>query len=105
MNRDPDSRVESDDVPADGGAAGPSTPGSQAEDEPDPLIGTTVGLYRIEELAGRGGMGRVYRAWHTRLELDVALKVLPRDRLADRSRRRRFLREAKAASVIDWWAS
>ncbi len=67
---------------------------------PEPLIGTTVGLYRIDALAGRGGMGEVYRAWHTRLDRPVALKVLTREKLADRVRRQRFLREARSASSL-----
>jgi serine/threonine protein kinase len=43
------------------------------------LTGQRVGPYLIEELIGAGGMGQVYRARDTRLDRDVAIKVLPGD--------------------------
>src|SRR3972149_3085930 len=46
-------------------------------------------------------MGEVYRARDTRLGRDVAIKVLPADRLTDESRRRRFVQEARAASALN----
>jgi serine/threonine-protein kinase len=39
--------------------------------------GTRLGPYEIVELRGKGGMGEVYRARDTRLDRDVAVKVLP----------------------------
>jgi serine/threonine protein kinase len=45
-------------------------------------------------------MGEVYRARDPRLNRDVAIKVLPVDRLADEGRRQRFLREARAAATL-----
>ena len=46
-------------------------------------------------------MGEVYRARDPRLGRDVAIKVLPADRVADEGRRRRFVQEAQAASALN----
>lgn len=68
----------------------------------DPLIGATLGgRYRIEGLLGTGGMGRVYRATHTLLGKEFAIKVLPEGREARSKATERFLREARAAANID----
>src|SRR5438552_664718 len=61
----------------------------------------TISHYRILGKLGEGGMGVVYRAIDTRLERPVALKILPRDAVADPERRWRFEREAKAASSLN----
>ena len=45
--------------------------------------GTRLGVYEILSLIGSGGMGEVYRARDTRLNRDVAIKVLPADVAAD----------------------
>src|SRR5512136_1621910 len=63
--------------------------------------GTKLGPYEIISPLGAGGMGEVYRARDTRLNRDVALKVLPTDVAADRDRMSRFTREAQAASALN----
>jgi len=55
----------------------------------------------VLSLIGAGGMGEVYRARDSRLNRDVAIKVLPAERLDDEDRRRRFVREAQAASALN----
>ncbi len=64
-------------------------------------IGAQLGAYRIEALLGAGGMGEVYRAHDTRLHRMVAIKVLPREFIADPEHRRRLLHEARAASALN----
>ena len=61
---------------------------------------TRLGPYRDRRPLGVGGMGEVYRARDTRLNRDVALKVLPRPDRADAERLRRFDQEAHAASAL-----
>lgn len=57
------------------------------------------GRYRLLECVGRGGMGDVYRAFDTRLNRDVALKIPRLDR-DDPTRRERFLNEARVAATL-----
>jgi len=66
------------------------------------VIGRVLSHYRIQEEISRGGMGVVYRAFDTRLEREVAVKVLPPELVADESNRRRFVQEAKAAAAIHY---
>jgi TolB-like protein/Tfp pilus assembly protein PilF len=63
--------------------------------------GTTLGPYRITVPLGAGGMGEVYRARDTRLDRDVALKVLPPEFASDTDRLRRFEQEARAAGQLN----
>ena len=60
-----------------------------------------LGRYRIESKLGEGGMGVVYLARDTQLDRDVAIKILPQDRVSDPLRRQRFVQEAKAASALN----
>src|ERR1700737_2395641 len=62
--------------------------------------GAKLGPYEIVSPLGAGGMGEVYRARDTRLERDVAVKVLPANLSSDPSLRQRLEREAKAVSKL-----
>ncbi|MCR9198990.1 MAG: SUMF1/EgtB/PvdO family nonheme iron enzyme [Planctomycetaceae bacterium] len=67
--------------------------------------GTWTGLrirdYRLTALLGRGGMGAVYRAEHTVLKKDVAIKILPQQSTDDASAAARFQREMQAVGRLD----
>jgi serine/threonine protein kinase len=67
--------------------------------EADPLIGQSVGSYRVEALLGIGGMGRVYRAIGSDGE-PVALKLVRSDIAEDSIFRKRFEREARIAQQV-----
>ena len=62
--------------------------------------GTRLGPYEIVTPLGAGGMGEVYKARDTRLNRDVAIKVLP-DAFSNIAARERFQREARAASALN----
>src|SRR5215475_3600804 len=64
------------------------------------VLGIRLGPYEIQSQLGAGGMGEVYRARDTRLEREVAIKVLPQDLSADHNLRQRLEREAKAISKL-----
>jgi len=63
--------------------------------------GTRLGPYEIVAPAGAGGMGEVYRARDTRLNRDVAIKVLPAAFSGDSERLRRFQQEAQAIAALN----
>ena len=63
--------------------------------------GSLINHYRIVGLIGKGGMGEVYRALDTRLNREVAIKVLPTAFVQDHDRFTRFEQEARAASSLN----
>jgi serine/threonine protein kinase len=65
------------------------------------VLGTRLGPYEINALIGRGGMGEVHRARDSRLDRDVAIKVLPEALAADPDRVRRFQQEARAVAALN----
>ena len=64
-------------------------------------IGTAIGPYEILGWLGAGGMGDVYRARDSRLDREVAIKLIPETLATDTSRVRRFEQEARAAGQIN----
>ena len=65
------------------------------------LNGTRLGPYEILDAIGAGGMGEVYRARDSRLNRDVAVKVLPSSVAEDSERLRRFTLEAQATGALN----
>ena len=63
--------------------------------------GTTLGPYTVTAKIGEGGMGEVYQARDTKLDRDVALKVLPAAFTSDPDRLARFEREAKVLASLN----
>ncbi len=63
--------------------------------------GTRLGTYEITAAIGAGGMGEVFRARDTKLDRDVAIKVLPSELAQDRERLARFEREAKLLASLN----
>jgi serine/threonine-protein kinase len=63
--------------------------------------GSRLGAFEIAALIGAGGMGQVYRARDTRLNRDVAIKVLPESVVHDPDRLARFEREAKVLATLN----
>ena len=59
------------------------------------------GTIELQELIGRGGMGEVYRAYDTKTDRIVALKVLPPHLARDEVFQQRFRRESQAAAGIN----
>ena len=65
------------------------------------MIGQTIAHYRITAKLGEGGMGEVYRATDTKLDREVALKILPEDFVSNADRLARFEREAKVLASLN----
>ena len=66
-----------------------------------PVPGTRLGPYEILSALGAGGMGEVYRARDTKLNRDVAIKVLPDSFASDTERLARFTREAQTLAALN----
>jgi serine/threonine-protein kinase len=66
-----------------------------------PGVGSRLAGYRLDEQIGRGGMAVVYRAYDTRLERPVAIKVLAPELARDEAFRQRFIRESRTAAAVD----
>src|SRR5512146_1682180 len=69
-------------------------------DDPELRLGSVLGTYRLIELLGKGGMGYVYRAEHTKLGREVALKLLRSDYARRRDSVNRFFQEAKTVNRV-----
>ena len=65
------------------------------------MLGKTISHYKVLEKIGQGGMGEVYRATDTKLNRDVALKILPEQFASDSQRMGRFQREAEVLASLD----
>jgi eukaryotic-like serine/threonine-protein kinase len=64
-------------------------------------LGTRFGVYQVTAPLGEGGMGQVWRARDTKLDRDVAIKVLPAAFAHDAERLARFTREAKTLAALN----
>src|SRR4051812_42569343 len=64
-------------------------------------LGTRAGIYEIRALLGSGGMGEVYRGRDTKLNRDVAIKVLSASFATDPDRLARFDREAQVLASLN----
>jgi eukaryotic-like serine/threonine-protein kinase len=62
--------------------------------------GMRLGPYEVLSRLGAGGMGEVWRARDTRLNRNVAIKVLPAEVASDTGRLKRFEKEARSASAL-----
>ena len=66
----------------------------------DPMLGKKIDPYEIQEILGRGGMGVVYRARDTKLDRDVAIKMMDLQFASDPNFLKRFQSEAKALARL-----
>ena len=64
-------------------------------------VGSRLGHYDVTALIGEGGMGQVYQATGTKLNRQVALKILPEAFAADSDRLARFQREAQVLASLN----
>lgn len=66
----------------------------------DPLIGAQLGAYQIQSLLGEGGMARVYKAFHDRLQREVAIKIILPEFARKVDFQRRFEHEAQLIAKL-----
>ncbi len=64
------------------------------------MIGQMIGSYEVAALLGKGGMGEVYRAHDSKLDREVALKILSDELSSTPDRLARFEREAKVLASL-----
>jgi hypothetical protein len=86
---------------ADGGVPGQESPDAAAGLPSGFSAGSLVAGYRLQEQVGAGGMAVVFRARDERLGRTVALKLLAPGLAADAAFRQRFMRESRAAAVVE----
>ncbi|HEY9792981.1 MAG TPA: serine/threonine-protein kinase [Candidatus Obscuribacterales bacterium] len=67
----------------------------------DPMLGQTLGCYKIVEVIGRGGMGVIYKAHDQWMDRTIAIKMLHQHLVHDPQSLQRFNQEAKAAGNIE----
>src|SRR5262245_23255830 len=75
--------------------------GSHAYNPGTMTPGTRIGPYVVSDTLGAGGMGEVYRARDSKLQREVAVKVLPEAFAADAERLARFEREARMLASLN----
>ena len=88
-------------IARDGDASFLSRPAATFDHVPAIHIGQTLGPYVVSGRLGEGGMGEVYRARDTKLDRDVAIKVLPAIFTSDPERLARFEREARTLAALN----
>jgi serine/threonine protein kinase len=102
--RDEETRVEKPSGPVAVGArnarAASPPPVPRNPDDPEERVGATLGSYKLGALLGKGGMGYVYRAEHTKLGREVALKLLRMDYARRRDAVARFFQEARTVNRV-----
>jgi Tol biopolymer transport system component len=74
---------------------------SQASEVTTPISGRRLGSYEVTAAIGAGGMGEVFRARDTKLDREVAIKLLPAEMAQDSERLARFGREAKLLASLN----
>ena len=84
-----------------GGPAGVMAARSAMDAAPRVMTGRSLGGYHLQMLLGSGGMGEVYRARDSKLERDVAVKILPHAFTSDPDRLARFEREGRMLAALN----